>query len=117
MGWNLTVDTDSIPWQSFRGKPGYEKVGLYEGGSGYFYGIWRSELISCMIDNRFYFNASSRELIVKRIKSLAGESYSLEEFMSKDSDYDPTGKENRTVTAGARVMPPTAPPVLIQRIP
>ena len=117
VGWNLTEDTDSIPWQSFRGKPGYEKVRLYEGGSGYFYGIWRSELISCMIDNRFYFNASSRELIVKRIKSLAGESYSLEEFMSKDSDYDPTGKENRTVTAGARVMPPTAPPVLIQRIP
>ena len=117
MSLNLIANKNNVLWEHFINLEGYPKVGLYEGGSGYLHGIWRSELISCMIDNRFYFNAPSRELIVKRIKSLAGESYSLEEFMSKDSDYDPTGKENRTVTAGARVMPPTAPPVLIQRIP
>jgi len=36
--------------------------------------------------NDFYFNAISRELIVKRIMEFAGEEYTFEKFMAKDSD-------------------------------
>ena len=31
----------------------YGRIGIYQGGGTYLYGRWRSEKISCMIDNRF----------------------------------------------------------------
>jgi hypothetical protein len=37
-----------------------------------------------MINNIDYFSTASREMIVKRIKSLAGQTYSLEDFKSRD---------------------------------
>ena len=40
--------------------------------------------MSCMVNNQAYFNAPSREQIVKRIKELAGETYSFEEFIAND---------------------------------
>ena len=39
-----------------------------------------------------YFNAISRELLVKRILELSGEGYSFDKFLQKDSDEGrPTG--------------------------
>lgn len=66
-----------------------------------------------MIDNRFYFNAPSRELIVKRIKSLAGETYSWNEFLAKDVNVDNTPAVTGIQAASIQIMPPTAPPMLI----
>ena len=42
-----------------------------------------------MDDNRLYFNTISRQLIVERIKTIAGEPFVLEEFFAKDINYDP----------------------------
>lgn len=113
MSLNLIANKNNVLWQHFIGLNDYPKVGLYEGGSGYLHGVWRSELISCMIDNRFYFNAPSRELIVKRIKSLAGETYSFEDFLARDVNVDNTPKVTGARTASVQIMPPTAPPMLI----
>ena len=71
-------------------------VGMYEGAYMYAQGIWRSEEISIMDDNRPYFNTISRELIVRRIMDLAGEEFSLEDFLEKDII------EDSSVTAGAK---------------
>lgn len=66
-------------------------VGEYEGGFVYGKNIWRSEQISCMIDNRPYFSAWQRYLIVKRIFSIIyGSSYSFdpyETFLAYDTQY------------------------------
>ncbi len=113
MSLNLIANKNNVLWEHFINLEGYPKVGLYEGGSGYLHGIWRSELISCMIDNRFYFNAPSRELIVKRIKSLAGETYSWNEFLAKDVNVDNTPAVTGIQPASIQIMPPTAPPMLI----
>lgn len=62
----------------------YKYVRSVEGA--YYYGkdVFRPEPNSCMINNIKYFNAPSRMSIVKRIKFLSGESFSLEDFVAKD---------------------------------
>ena len=59
-------------------------TGIVEGGETFAYGIWKPEVESMMNHNQPYFNAPSREAIVKRIMKLAGEEYSFESFASKD---------------------------------
>lgn len=90
-GMRLNIDNTNNPekviWKHFIGHPNYPMVGLYEGAL-WGKGIWRPEKKSCMDDNRPYFNAPSREAIVKRIKKLAKEQYSWDEFVSKDK-YNP----------------------------
>ena len=88
-GHSLNIDTDNNPetvcWNHFIGRSGYEKVGVFEGGGGYPRGVWRpEEQPSCMQDNRPYFNAPSREQIVRRIMTLAGETYDFDEFVRQD---------------------------------
>lgn len=88
-GYSLNIDTDNNPetvcWSHFIGRSGYEKVGVFEGGGGYPRGVWRpEEQPSCMQDNRPYFNAPSREQIVRRIMTLAGETYDFDEFVRQD---------------------------------
>lgn len=88
-GHSLNIDTDNNPetvcWSHFIGRSGYEKVGVFEGGGGYPRGVWRpEEQPSCMQDNRPYFNAPSREQIVRRIMTLAGETYDFDEFVRQD---------------------------------
>lgn len=85
-GWNLSLTNDAvqIPWKHFIGNAKYSMVGTYEGGYGYEKGVWRSENSSIMGDNILYFNAPSRELFVKRVKELAGETYSWDDFKARD---------------------------------
>lgn len=85
MNVSATSDKEEVPWRHFFGQSGYEMVNLHEGGYYLSKGIWRPEETSCM-GWQFvpYFNGPSRELIVKRIKSLAGEPYSWEEFLIND---------------------------------
>lgn len=90
----------------------YPKEGTsYEGGYIYGKGVYRPELISVMGDNRPYFNAYSRQLIVERILSLAGETFSYDTFVSKDVNYDPVAKTMKIFT-GKNIIPakPLSPP-------
>ena len=89
-GWfqNLSLSTSDLPWQHFLGKPNYSMVSAYEGGYYFSNGVWRPEQNSCMNDNVAYFNAPSRELIVKRILNSAGINYSWNDFILNDK-YEP----------------------------
>lgn len=81
---DLTSNFSTILWKHFIGDSQYSYVGAYEGGYYYAFGVWRPESGSLMINNITYINAPGRELIVKRIKQLAGESYSFTDFKSRD---------------------------------
>lgn len=83
-GLNLSWDKSELPWEHFIGHGKYSMVNAYEGGYGYRQGIWRPEEKSVMTKDILYFNAPSRELFVKRLKELAGEAYSWEDFIAKD---------------------------------
>ena len=59
-------------------------------------GVFRSEATSCMNNNIAYYNAISRESMVKRIMKYAGEPYSYEAFKAKDYESLPkTSTETR----------------------
>ncbi|MBR4809287.1 MAG: hypothetical protein IK031_03300 [Bacteroidales bacterium] len=137
MSFNLSASYDNVPWQeevldellfgsisiSSANMSKYEqRVGIFQGGDGYCLGRWRSEQISCMIDNRQYFSLWQRMLIVKRIMKMAGETFNLASFYSLDDATDPirdvvksgtsplldaTGTPDKTVT----LCPPLLPPV------
>ena len=82
---NLTSDTSDCEWD-WMASNGYTGEGLYEGGyAQYANGIWRPEIISCMFDNRPYFNAWSRYLIMERVYGVCGETFNRSVFLSKDS--------------------------------
>lgn len=111
MGWNMTLNENDLPWQHFIGHPKYSMVGLYEGGYFFTKGVWRAEKNHCMNNNVPYFNGPSRELFVKRLKQLSGESYSWDEFVVKDR-YEPMPLTKALSDTYKR--PPLAPPVLIK---
>ena len=81
-------DPVKIKWKHFLGLPKYERVGAYEGGGYTEKGIWRPEENSIMRESfggKYpYFNAPSREAIVKRILELNGQSYSFDQFILLD---------------------------------
>lgn len=81
---DLTNDPERVRWAHFIGRSGYVRPNVYEGAYGYRLGIYRSEETSSMTNGINYFNAISREIIVKRILSIAGEPYSLDKFLEKD---------------------------------
>ena len=116
---SLTDDPTSVYWSHLIGHSRYPYVGVYEGGYYYASGVWRSEYESVMRSSRdyLYFNAISRELLVKRILELSGEGYSFEKFLQTDSDEGRPGK-------GASVRHPFGvkrngwvhhPPVMLDR--
>ena len=65
-------------------------VDVYEGAYKHTRGVFRSEPTSCMNNNIPYYNAISREAIVKRIKAYAGEEYSFEDFKANDKESLPS---------------------------
>ena len=91
-GWLMNLSgtdvPEEVPWAHLIGHPAYSYVGVYPGAGGYNTGIYKSERFTIMDDstNYFYFAAWCRELLVKRIKELAGEDFSFEEFVANDSD-------------------------------
>lgn len=103
--------------------PLYARLGTFQGGDVSSLNRWRSEKISCMIDNRFYFSLRQRQLIVKRIMTLAGKTFDLSDFLSKDDPTDPirdvssSGVMDPSAPRSgdfAPIMPPLPPPVLIE---
>ena len=99
------------PWSNFIGVQGYSHVGMYEGGYLYKQGIWRPEQISCMEDNRLYYNSPSRYFIVERIMQIAGEQLTMEKFVEKD-----VNKTDNTQTKSVDMTNfiPLGKPVLIK---
>ena len=109
-GWQHLIDDHPS-------NPLYSRIGVYQGGDVSILNRWRSERVSCMIDNRFYFSTFQRELIVKRIMSLAGASFNQTSFWALDDPRDPVrdiavspvmGESNQVPP---RPMPMLPPPV------
>lgn len=66
------------------------RIGVFQGGDVSMFNRWRSERISVMIDNRFYFSTWQRYLVANRIMTLAGlSSLSVSEFLDNDVMMDP----------------------------
>ncbi len=114
-GWQHLLDKKATLVAS---NPLYNRIGVYQGGDNSLLYRWRSERVSCMIDNRFYFSTFQRELIVKRIMTLAGAAFDEATFWAKDVPIDPVrdvvsspvmGEEDPVMP---RIMPPLPPPVL-----
>lgn len=89
MGWfqnlSLTGKMNAVPWSHLISHEKYHQiVDIFEGGYMHNRGVFRSEQNSCMNNNIPYFNTISREIIVKRIKAIAGEEYSFEDFVAND---------------------------------
>ena len=92
----------------------YGRIGVFQGGGTTLYGRWRSEKISCMIDNRFYFSAWQRYLIARRIFSLSGDldRFSFETWLAKDVTTDPVRDLDDSGLMGAsryRTVTPVGP--------
>lgn len=88
-GWydniSLTGKMNKVPWSHLIYDKRYsDLVDIYEGGIMHSRGVFRSEQNSCMNNDIPYYSTISRESIVKRIMSYAGESYSFEDFVSHD---------------------------------
>ena len=88
-GWyqnlDITNDASTIRWSAFLNDSNYSSsTGIYEGGNGYAYGVWRPTYDSCM--NHMYgtFNAPSRYAIFKRIMERSGETWSWQKFVAYD---------------------------------
>ena len=115
-GYNLSLtgDRDKVHWKNYFDIDGYSAVGMYEGGYLYSQGVWRPEYISCMEDNRAYYNAPSREAIVRRIMKASGSTFNFNDFVAKDAKALSSGA---VMAAQAPVVPydfvPLAPPVMI----
>lgn len=116
VGLNLSATSERtlVPWARFFDTEGYSHVGIYDGGYTFMRGIWRSEYMSCMIDNREYFNSQSRYLIVKRILDMCGEEFTFETFLAKDIEKtDNTGYAAYTRSrVPFEAAKPLAPPVI-----
>ena len=112
-GYNIdfTGDPAKVHWGHYFNRDGYDAVGMYEGASLYHIGVWRPEYMSCMDDNRYYFNAPSREAIVRRIMRASGSTFNIETFVKNDKvKADPTTKAPNYVED----FVPFAPPILVE---
>ena len=125
---NVSGFYDSAPWKEdlldrrdewVQINPDYERIGRFQGGKTSMYYRWRSEMTSCMIDNRPYFNLWSRILIVRRIMQKVGMTFDMDDFISKDVTTDPirptadtTPEEIQRRAARALMVPemPMLPP-------
>ena len=90
---NLSLESNfhTVDWSHMIYDSQYSTiVDIYEGGYGYTRGVFRSEPTSCMNNNIPYYNAISREAMVKRIKKYAGEEYSFDEFKVNDKESLPS---------------------------
>ncbi len=80
---------EDTKWNHFFEIPGYENQRLWSGGDNYTSGLWRPTEFSVMnslntdIESNF-FNAVSREALVKAIYNLRNIPYSFEKFLAND---------------------------------
>ena len=139
-GLNISTSYSDTPWDEFLDRreelmaidQRYSRIGVFQGGVTYLFGIWRSEMVSGMQDNRQYFNAWSRYLLAKRIMTLSGDiakfnfNYWLERDVTADPLRDGTGdtRSGDTDRSGRyyyifphdpeEYFPPDAPPGFVE---
>ena len=95
---SLTGSMQEVPWSHMIYDPQYSNVvDVYEGAYMHTRGVWRSEATSCMNNNIAYYNAISRESMVKRIMKYAGEEYSYEAFKALDHESLPSTSATRAL--------------------
>ena len=128
---NVSGYYDDVPWQEdlldvrdvlVQRNPDYGRIGIWHGGQTSLYYRWRSEKVSCMIDNRPYFSAWQRILVVRRILEKAGEPFDMDAFLAKDVTVDPirphpslspeARRQNAARAALVPEMPMLPPPVV-----
>lgn len=112
---SLTGSMQDVPWSHMIFDSQYSNiVDVYEGAYMHTRGVFRSEPTSCMNNNIPYYNAISREAMVKRIKKYAGEEYSFEDFKANDKESLPSvttkgwmwSEENTNASSRFDQMPP-----------
>ncbi len=79
-----------VPWYELIGKSGYGRITNPEGGLYYSFGVWRSEVTSCMINNLHYYSAAQRLRIVNRILTVSGEGFTIDKFIQNDIQKSPS---------------------------
>lgn len=129
-GLNISGKYNQVAWQELIDKQQqlisiddhYSRIGIYQGGEKYMFGRWRSEKISCMIDNRLYFSAWQRYLIAQRIMKIAGEldSFSFDSWLETDKTDDPirdkkVSQKGRSTPTKVHFEEPLLPPVVLDR--
>ena len=88
---SLSGNMQDVPWSHLIFDPQYSNtVDVYEGAFYHSRGVFRSEPTSCMHNNIPYYNAISREAMVKRIMKYAGKEYSFEDFKANDKEALPS---------------------------
>ncbi len=114
--WDMLLENGTVKTSLTNRNPLYGRIGIYQGGDVSMFNRWRSEKISCMIDNRFYFSTWQRYLIVKRIRTLAGitAELTLEDFLAKDVPTDPVRDlgSSSPVMGVSNAIPPRPVPML-----
>ncbi len=118
---DLTSDPAAILWSRFISDSRYSgKVGIYEGGYTYPYGVYRPTENSIMRYNTGGFNAPSREAIYKKIMKFSeGEAwtYDYETFVAFDAPARSAEAVTRAAAQCAAVdvanFIPLAPPVRV----
>lgn len=88
-GWgrnlSLSGKMSEVDWSHLIFHPKYSGiVDVFEGAYMHSRSVYRSEQNSCMNNDIPYYSTISRQAMVERIKALAGEEFSLEEFIAKD---------------------------------
>ncbi len=102
LGLNLSLQGSrkEVPWTHLiSDSRANDLVDIYEGGYFHSRGVYRSEQNSSMNQNIPYYSTWCRQLIVQRIKRLAGETFDYEAFMANDSRE--WGKDFTTGTRGS----------------
>ncbi|MDQ2177168.1 M64 family metallopeptidase [Marinifilum sp. D714] len=87
--YNISYHSDpkKVKWSKFIGLPGYEDIGVFEGGHTYEKGLYRPTKQSIMRGfKKTTFNAPSRYQIYNRIHSLMGKACSFEDFLKNDKN-------------------------------
>ena len=118
---DLTSDPNTILWSKFISDSRYSgKVGVYEGGYTYPYGVYRPTNNSIMRYNTGGFNAPSREAIYKKIMKFSegnAWTYDYETFVAFDAPARSAKAVTRAAAQCAAVdkanFIPLAPPVMV----
>lgn len=118
---DLTSDPNTILWSKFISDSRYSgKVGVYEGGYTYPYGVYRPTNNSIMRYNTGGFNAPSREAIYKKIMKFSegnAWTYDYETFVAFDAPARSAEAVTRAAAQCAAVdkanFIPLAPPVMV----
>mgnify|MGYP004672304051 CR=1 FL=1 len=112
---DYTNDPAQIKWKSLLENPDYSGlVGIYEGGSTYQFGVWRSTYTSIMVNNVGEFNAVSRMAIYRRIMEFSGEGYSEQKFLEYDVINRSKTKAPAMYEEIDKNFVPLAPPVFVR---